>query len=98
MLSAFEHNGVPAAPVRDTATAVRDDIVTGRGEVVPLVHPQFGHFEGLYGTGLPMVFSRSRADLSKPAPGLGQHTDDVLEELLGYDAERVAQLRQDGVL
>ena len=98
VLSAFEHNGVPAAPVRDTATAVRDDIVTGRGEVVPLVHPQFGHFEGLYGTGLPMVFSRSRADLSKPAPGLGQHTDDVLEDLLGYDAERVAQLRQDGVL
>jgi crotonobetainyl-CoA:carnitine CoA-transferase CaiB-like acyl-CoA transferase len=98
VLSALEHNGVPAAPVRDTATAVRDDIVTGRGEVLPLVHPRFGHFDGLYGSGLPVVFSRSRADLSRPAPGLGEHTADVLTDLLGYDADRVERLRQDAVL
>ncbi|MFE5410852.1 CaiB/BaiF CoA transferase family protein [Microbacterium sp. NPDC056569] len=98
VLSALERNGVPAAPVRDTATAVRDDIVTSRREVVPLVHPRFGHFEGLYGSGLPVVFSRSSADLSRPAPGLGEHTRDVLAELLGYDEERVEALRRDGVL
>lgn len=98
VLSAFERNGVPAAPVRDTATAVRDDIVTGRGEVVPLVHPRFGHFEGLYGSGLPVVFSRSTTDLSRPAPGLGEHTEEVLGQLLGYDADRVAELRGNGVL
>ncbi|WP_106815415.1 CaiB/BaiF CoA transferase family protein [Microbacterium timonense] len=98
ILSAFEHNGVPAAPVRDTATAVRDDIVTSRREVVPLVHPRYGHLDGLYGSGLPVVFSRSRADLSRPAPGLGEHTDDVLGGLLGYDEQRVDELRRDGVL
>ena len=54
--------------MRDTATAVRDDIVTGRGEVVPLVHPQFGHFEGLYGTGLPMVFSAAAPTSPSPRP------------------------------
>jgi crotonobetainyl-CoA:carnitine CoA-transferase CaiB-like acyl-CoA transferase len=98
VLSALEHNGVPAAPVRDTATAVRDDIVTSRGEVVPLVHPRYGHFDGLYGSGLPVVFSRSTTDLSQPAPGLGEHTETVLAQLLGYDEERVAALRRDGVL
>ncbi|HWL78685.1 CoA transferase [Microbacterium sp.] len=98
VLSAFEHHGVPAAPVRDTATAVRDDVVTSRGEVVPLVHPRFGHLDGLYGSGLPVVFSRSSADLSKPAPALGEHTEQVLHDLLGYDDERVSTLRNAGAL
>jgi len=97
VLEAFAREGVPAAPVRDTAAAVRDEVVVNRGEVVPLVHPQFGHFEGLYGSGLPVVFSKSRADLSTPAPALGAHTDSVLTEL-GYDEERIGRLRHDGVL
>ncbi|MCR2786112.1 MULTISPECIES: CoA transferase [unclassified Microbacterium] len=98
VLDAFERNGVPAAPVRDTGTAVRDEVVTSRGEVVPLVHPTYGHFDGLYGSGLPIVFSRSDTQLDKPAPGLGEHTDAVLGELLGYNADRVERLRRDGVL
>jgi CoA:oxalate CoA-transferase len=97
-LSALDVNSVPVAPVRDTTQAVRDEIVTRRGEVTPLVHPQFGHHEGLYGSGVPVVFSRSRADLSAPAPGLGQHTETVLRDLLGYDDDRVEKLRETGAL
>src|SRR5690606_408412 len=80
VLQALESSGVPAAPVRDTAQAVRDPLVLQRREVVPLVHPEHGHLEGLYGSGLPVNFSRSRADLSQPAPGLGEQTEDVLRE------------------
>ena len=98
ILPAFESNGVPAAPVRDTAEAVRDELVLKRKEVVPLVHPEFGHIDGLYGSGLPVTFSRSRADLSRPAPGLGEQTEDVLTELLGYDGTKIAGLRTQGVL
>lgn len=98
ILASFESNGVPVAPVRDTAAAVRDEVVTRRGEVVPLVHPRHGHFDGLYGSGLPIVFSRTRPALDRPAPGLGEHTSAVLGGLLGYDDERIAALRQDGVL
>lgn len=98
ILPAFEANGVPAAPVRDTAEAVRDELVLKRKEVVPLVHPDFGHVDGLYGSGLPVTFSRSRADLSRPAPGLGAQTEDVLAELLGYDDAKIAGLRTQGVL
>ncbi len=95
-LSALHTHGAPAAPVRSTAEAVRDPDVTSRGEVVPLVHPKFGHFDGLYGSGLPVVFSRSKVDMSGPAPQLGEHTDAVLTELLGYDAQRLASLRDAG--
>lgn len=96
-LAALESNGAPAAEVRTTAEAVRDPQVTSRGEVVPLVHPKFGHFDGLFGSGIPVLFSQSRTDLTTPAPGLGEHTDAILRQL-GYDAERIAQLRQNGVL
>lgn len=98
VLRAFEAAGVPVAPVRDTADAVRDEIVRRRGEVVPLVHPDFGHVDGLYGSGLPVTFSRSRADLSRPAPGLGEQTETVLAEMLGYDGEHIERLRAGGVL
>ena len=96
-LAALSTHGAPAAPVRTTAEAVRDPQVVQRGEVVPLVHPKFGHFDGLFGSGLPVVFSGSDVTLAKPAPGLGEHTDAVLDAA-GYDAERIARLRAEGVL
>ncbi|WP_221583351.1 CaiB/BaiF CoA-transferase family protein [Microbacterium sp. G2-8] len=97
VLAALDANGAPAAPVRTTAEAVRDKQVTDRREVVPLVHPKFGHFDGLYGSGVPVVFSGTEADLSAPAPKLGEHTDDILRGL-GYDDARIAALREDRVL
>lgn len=98
VLSLLDAQGVPAAPVRDTATAVRDERVTERKEVVPLVHPEFGHVDDLYGSGLPIVFSRSETDLSAPAPKLGQHTQGILGEFLGMADEQITALRSTGVL
>ncbi|UUT34706.1 CaiB/BaiF CoA transferase family protein [Microbacterium elymi] len=98
VLRAFEANRVPVAPVRDTAEAVRDDLVLRRHEVVPIVHPRFGHIDGLYGSGLPVNFSRSATDLSQPAPALGAHTDAVLAEMLGFDTAAIEQLHAEGVL
>lgn len=97
-LEALEAHGAPAAPVRTTADAVRDPQVVSRGEVVPLIHPKFGHFDGLYGAGLPVVFSRSEVDLSSPAPRLGEHNDAVLRELLGYSSDRIGDLARAGVV
>jgi len=98
VLEAFEAHGAPAAPVRTTADAVRDPQVVSRGEVVPLVHPKFGHFDGLYGAGLPVVFSRSEVDLNSPAPRLGEHNDAVLRDLLGYSPDRIGDLARTGVV
>ncbi|MCK6066064.1 MULTISPECIES: CaiB/BaiF CoA transferase family protein [Microbacterium] len=98
VLAALEAHAVPAAPVRDTAEAVRDELVLSRKEVVPLIHPQFGFVEGLYGSGLPVTFSRSATDLSRPAPGLGEQTEVVLGAMLGYDDATIDQLRSEGVL
>jgi CoA:oxalate CoA-transferase len=96
-MDALHKNGAPAAEVRTTAEAVRDPQVTSRGEVVPLVHPKYGHFDGLFGSGIPVLFSESHTDLTVPAPGLGEHTEGILGDL-GYSTERIDQLREAGVL
>ncbi|GAA4491174.1 CaiB/BaiF CoA-transferase family protein [Actinoallomurus oryzae] len=90
-------HGVPAAEVRDPAEAVRDPTVLARGEVVELVHPDHGP-TGLLGPGIPITFSASHADLDRPAPHIGQHNQAVLGGLLGYSAERLAALADEGVL
>src|SRR5699024_4949728 len=72
-LDSLDREGAPAAPVRTTSEAVRDPLVTARDEVVPLVHPEFGHFDGLLGSGMPFRYSESRAGLETTAPHLGQH-------------------------
>jgi CoA:oxalate CoA-transferase len=92
----LEGEGVPVAPVRDTGTAIRDPLVLARGEVVPIVHPSYGSVGDLLGAGFPMVLSGSDTTLDKHAPRLGEHSESVLEDLLGYDTERIAALRRSG--
>lgn len=91
-VTAFESNGVPCAPVRALADAVRDPRVQSRREVVRIQHPDFHVDTELWGTGVPITFSRSEVGLDRPAHALGADTQDVLEELLGYSAERIAGL------
>ena len=88
----LERAGVPAAPVRDPLAALRDPDVVRRGEVVPLVDPTHGD-TGLVGSGIPLHFSRSRVALDRPSGHLGEHNSDVYQEWLGYDDERMAELR-----
>ena len=91
-VAAFEANGVPCAPVRELADAVRDPRVQARGEVVRIQHPGFEVETELWGTGVPITFSRSEVGLDRPAHALGADTHEVLAELLGYSAERIAAL------
>jgi CoA:oxalate CoA-transferase len=98
VVSRLEANGVPTAPVRNTGEAVSDPLVLARGEVEPLVHPTFGVAPGLFGSGLPIVFSETSTSLTDPAPRLGQHTVEVLQSLLGYGPEQIDALRAAGAL
>jgi crotonobetainyl-CoA:carnitine CoA-transferase CaiB-like acyl-CoA transferase len=48
-------------------------------------------------TGFPWDFSATPAQYQRPAPECGQHTEEVLTEL-GYTAEQIAELKDQGVL
>lgn len=97
-VAALEEAGVPVAVVRGPAEAVRDPAVRERGETVPLVHPELGELGDVIGSGFPVRFSEARVGYHRPAPRLGEHNEAVYGELLGFDAERLATLRSEGVI
>lgn len=87
--------GVPAGPVLDVGEVINDAHVRARGMVAEFDHPTLGSFPGLP---LPFRFSGfDRFDVARP-PMLGEHTDEVLHERLGLDADAIAALRHEGAI
>lgn len=98
VLSRLEAEGAPAAEVRSPAAAVKDQRVLARGEVVRLRHPEADAESELVGPGLPFLMSGAETTLDRPAPRLGQHTQDILSQLLGYSDAKIDELKLSGVL
>jgi crotonobetainyl-CoA:carnitine CoA-transferase CaiB-like acyl-CoA transferase len=86
---------VPAAPVNNLDRAFSEPPVAGREMIVEYDHPDVGKVRL---PGNPIKMSGMTGTISKPAPQLAQHTDAVLERLLGLSAERVTGLRKAGAI
>ena len=85
---------VPCGPVLDSADLFEDDHLRARDMIVEVQHPKRGSFKTV---GSPLKLSNSAVDITS-SPLLGEHTAEVLEQVMGYDADEVARLRQDGVI
>jgi crotonobetainyl-CoA:carnitine CoA-transferase CaiB-like acyl-CoA transferase len=90
----LEAAGVPAGPVNQIGDMLADPQVAAREMVIEVDHPRAGRTRAL---GMPIKFSETRADLGRPAPLLGQHSREVLEQL-GYAAAEIAALHQAGAV
>jgi len=86
--------GVPCSAVFDTNDVMRDAHLRQRGMIVDVEHPQAGTFTM---PGCPLQLSDSPVEV-RPAPLLGDATDDVLERLLSIDAATRADLRARGII
>jgi crotonobetainyl-CoA:carnitine CoA-transferase CaiB-like acyl-CoA transferase len=93
-LDRCEASGVPAGPIYSVPEALDDPHARARGMVQELPHPTLGRVKTL---GNPVKMSATPPLLSRPAPGLGEHTDAILTEL-GIDGAGVARLREEGVV
>ncbi len=92
-LAIFAAAGVPSAPVNDVATALEDPQARAREDVVEFEHPDLGTVRQVAS---PLRLS----DAERPAgrgPFRGEHTEQVLVELCGYEPERVRELAAAGV-
>ena len=85
---------LPCAPVNDLSAALSDPQVAALGMISRTHHPEYGE---ILHTGSP-IDTGSTESSTAPAPKLGQHTDDVLSGLLGYDSNRISLLRQAGAV
>ena len=87
-MTALLARGIAAAPCNDGADLLRDTKLAG----VSLVRDERG---GLV-KGLPYRLDGSGITIERAAPDLGQHTDEVLRELLGYGDAELAKTERVG--
>jgi crotonobetainyl-CoA:carnitine CoA-transferase CaiB-like acyl-CoA transferase len=91
----FNANGVPAAPVNNLDGAFSSPPVAERNMIVEYDHPDAGKVRL---PGNPIKMSGMDGVISNPAPQLGEHTNLVLETLLGLDESQIVRLRDTGVV
>jgi len=87
--------GVPCAPVANVAEVARNPQLLERDMILPADHPTYN---GLLVPGSPLRSAGRQSPLPTRAPALGQHSESVLKNLLGYDQTRMAQLRARGII
>ncbi len=92
---ALEEAGVPCGPINDIGQAFADPQVRARGMRVEMRHPTAGTVPLVAS---PIRLSRTPPEYRRAPPTLGQHTDEVLSERLGYDAQAISALRAAGVI
>ena len=95
-MEALESAGVPCAPVNTIDRVFTDPQVDARGMQIRMPHPLAGEDVRLVGS--PIRLSRTPVSYRRAPPTLGQHTDEVLAEVLDLSEGERAALREEGVI
>jgi len=83
---------VPCGPIMSTDDLANDEHVRGREMYVELDHPQRGKW---FNIGMPIKLSASPAKIER-SPTLGEHTDEILKEVLGLSESDIAAKKAAG--
>jgi crotonobetainyl-CoA:carnitine CoA-transferase CaiB-like acyl-CoA transferase len=94
-MSRLEAAGVPCSPVDSLRDVVEDPHSAAREMFVRTRHPEAGEITSM---GAPVKFSDTPGHVGPPAPLLGEHTFEVLANLLGYDRAKLEALARDGAI
>jgi len=87
--------GIPCGRINSVAQALAAPHAVARDMVTAVEHPTAGTVKML---GIPFRFSDTPASIRRAPPLLGQHTEAVLREELGFSDARIAALRQEKVI
>ncbi|WP_444927662.1 CaiB/BaiF CoA transferase family protein [Microbulbifer sp. TRSA002] len=86
---------VPCGPINTLEEVFADPQVQARGMVVEQDHPEAGKVKTVRN---PVIFSESALDYTQAPPVLGEHTEEVLRDLLGKSDEQVEELRNKSIV
>src|SRR5438552_1430905 len=87
--------GIPVGTINSMAQVVDHPQVAARHALVEMDHPRAGKVRMV---GAPVRLSETPGSVRTPAPMLGEHTAEVLSELLGLGADEIAALRAAGAI
>ncbi|MEZ5817436.1 MAG: CaiB/BaiF CoA-transferase family protein [Hyphomicrobiaceae bacterium] len=94
-VEALEGAGVPCGPINNIQEVFENPQVVARGLKVDIPHPTAGTVSLVRS---PMRFSETPVEYKTPPPLLGQHTDEVLKDVLGKSADEIAALKKAGTV
>ncbi|MFI5253925.1 MAG: CaiB/BaiF CoA transferase family protein [Candidatus Limnocylindrales bacterium] len=87
--------GLPVGPVQDARDIFESEHVRARGQLIEVPDPILGSVK-LVGSSFKM--SGDPTPITGAAPRLGEHSEQILREMLGYSASDVARLQTEGVI
>ena len=93
--AAFDAAGVPSGPINGFAQVFSDPQIKHREMLMQLPHASAGAVPQVAN---PVRFSATPISYHRAPPVLGQHTSEVLRDLLSFDDERIAALQRDKVI
>ena len=85
--------GIPAGPILNYAEALASDHAKARGAVMEFDHPVEGRVKSI---GFPVKLSRTKQSVRRPPPLLGEHNEEILDEL-GIDSHTREKLRTEQI-
>ena len=94
-LARLAAHGVPAGPIQTIDQALADPQVRAREMVVEMAHPALGSIETFNS---PIKMEGTWGAAPSPPPLLGEHTEEVLRELLEMREDEIARLRARGAI
>ncbi len=89
---------VPCSPVNDIARTLAHPQVAAMKMVIDVAGREAPAGGALRLVGVPLNLSATPATPGHAPPSLGEHTDTILAETLGYDADKIAGLRREGTI
>lgn len=89
-LALLENSGIPSGPIYSYDQSLADPHINFRQMIQQFDHPVAGTVKTL---GFPAKFSETPGQINKPAPTLGQHNVEVLQEL-GFSGEDIEGLKE----
>jgi len=95
VIERLEKEDVPCGPVVPRSQVADHPQVRASESLVESEHPVLGRMRE---PRPPARFERTPAGIARPAPRLGEHTDEVLARSLGLSADAIAELRAAGVV
>ncbi len=94
-VSALHEAGVPAGPVQTIEEVLACPQVQARKMLLDVPHPDLGPVKMARS---PMRLSDSPEVVADPPPSLGEHSEEIIADLLGYSQDHITDLREQGVI
>ena len=94
-LMLFDRVGIIASPINNIEQVVYDRHVNAREMILEVEHNRMGNMKVV---GTPMKFSRTPCRIDKASPDLGEHTDEILTEMLNLSPEEIRDCKDEGII